>query len=111
MVFCYGGLLIASRSVQYKLKNLGPKIIVEDQWRDYLFIIYIYEIQMLLKRETQGAFCVANAKSQARKYIKINVICIVYSHIQLCDQLLCSMVPTLRALGFFKAVIKHRIKN
>ena len=32
---------------------------------------------MRLKRETQGAFCVlnANAKSQTRKSMKINVIC------------------------------------
>ena len=32
-----------------------------------------------LKRETQGAFCVlnANAKSQTRKSMKINVICTV----------------------------------
>ena len=35
------------------------------------------ENQMHLKRATQGAFCVsnANAKSQTRKSIKINVIC------------------------------------
>ena len=35
---------------------------------------------MRLKRETQGAFCVlnANAKSQTRKSMKINVICTVY---------------------------------
>ena len=34
---------------------------------------------MRLKRETQGAFCVlnANAKSQTRKSMKINVICTV----------------------------------
>ena len=34
-----------------------------------------------LKRETQGAFCVlnANAKSQTRKSMKINVICTVIS--------------------------------
>ena len=34
---------------------------------------------MRLKRETQGAFCVlnANAKSQTRKSMKINVICAV----------------------------------
>ena len=30
-----------------------------------------------LKRETQGAFCVLNAKSQTRKSMKINVICTV----------------------------------
>ena len=37
------------------------------------------ENKMRLKRETQGAFCVlnANAKSQKRKYMKINVICTV----------------------------------
>ena len=36
-----------------------------------------------LKRETQGAFCVlnANAKSQTRKSMKINVICTVHIHI------------------------------
>ena len=32
------------------------------------------ENQMRLKRETQGAFCVSNAKSQTRKSMKINVI-------------------------------------
>ena len=34
-----------------------------------------------LKRETQGAFCVlnANAKSQTRKSMKINVICTVFA--------------------------------
>ena len=34
---------------------------------------------MRLKRETQGAFCVlnANAKSQTRKSMKINMICTV----------------------------------
>ena len=38
---------------------------------------------MRLKRETQGAFCVlnANAKSQTRKSMKINVICSVYTNI------------------------------
>ena len=37
---------------------------------------------MRLKRETQGAFCVlnANAKSQTRKSMKINVICTVYTY-------------------------------
>ena len=37
------------------------------------------ENKMRLKRETQGAFCVlnANAKSQTRKSMKINVICTV----------------------------------
>ena len=37
------------------------------------------ENKMHLKRETQGAFCVlnANAKSQTRKAMKINVICTV----------------------------------
>ena len=37
---------------------------------------------MRLKRETQGAFCVlnANAKSQTRKSMKINVICTVSSY-------------------------------
>ena len=37
---------------------------------------------MRLKRETQGAFCVlnANAKSQTRKSMKINVICTVAYH-------------------------------
>ena len=37
---------------------------------------------MRLKRETQGAFCVlnANAKSQTRKSMKINVICTVDCH-------------------------------
>ena len=36
---------------------------------------------MRLKRETQGAFCVlnANAKSQTRKSMKINVICTVHA--------------------------------
>ena len=35
---------------------------------------------MRLKRETQGAFCVlnANANSQTRKSMKINVICTVH---------------------------------
>ena len=35
--------------------------------------------RLRLKRETQGAFCVlnANAKSQTRKSMKINVICTV----------------------------------
>ena len=32
---------------------------------------------MRLKRETQGAFCVLNAKSQTQKSMKINVICTV----------------------------------
>ena len=37
------------------------------------------ENKIRLKRETQGAFCVlnANAKSQTRKSMKINVICTV----------------------------------
>ena len=37
------------------------------------------ESKMRLKPETHGAFCVlnANAKSQTRKYMKINVICTV----------------------------------
>ena len=37
------------------------------------------ENKMHLKRETQGAFCIlnANAKSQTRKSMKINVICTV----------------------------------
>ena len=41
------------------------------------------ENKMRLKRETQGAFCVlsANAKSQTRKSMKINVICTVYIYI------------------------------
>ena len=39
---------------------------------------------MRLKRETQGAFCVlnANAKSQTRKSMKINVICTVHTATQ-----------------------------
>ena len=41
---------------------------------------------MRLKRETQGAFCVlnANAKSQTRKSMKINVICTVSHTIYPC---------------------------
>ena len=41
---------------------------------------------MRLKRETQGAFCVlnANAKSQTRKSMKINVICTVGSCQKIC---------------------------
>ena len=33
---------------------------------------------MDLKRETQGAFCVSNAKSQMPKSMKINMICTVW---------------------------------
>ena len=42
--------------------------------------IEMSENKMRLKRETQGAFCVlnANAKSQTRKSMKINVICTVH---------------------------------
>ena len=41
---------------------------------------------MRLKRETQGAFCVlnANAKSQTRKSMKINVICTVANDDDVC---------------------------
>ena len=47
---------------------------------------------MRLKRETQGAFCVlnANAKSQTRKSMKINVICTVLHNLSvlgLCVQI------------------------
>ena len=50
---------------------------------------------MRLKRETQGAFCVlnANAKSQTRKSMKINVICTVYINIEYMQHICLQFMP------------------